>query len=329
MEENRNEQQVLIDYIIKRKSKESLLYVMMEELNIRKGAAYKRMNGETSMSFNEVVKLSERFGFSLDTAMGSSKFMSVEHPFLDQDNSLDFLDRYAYYLKPLMESPDESRLVYMANELPVFYYFSHRYIFNFLLSVWNHLHWDEGRLKVVKNADISPQLNFLGSEVSKYYESHPVTEVWNSNMLSNLYQQIQFAVTIRAFEDSFFIQQLIKDIESLITRLQKIAGSGIRSDGRQSNMTIYLNEFGNYQNLAIYQSPKLTVTFVGFDMPHFVVSYNKDFCDFSNDWIEKIRKRSVLISSEGYQFRELFFMKMQKDFEDFKDRIGKLMSVYY
>ena len=318
-----------IDFIVKRKSKEKLLYAMIEELNIRKGAAYKRMNGDTKMSFEEIDKISARFGVSIDTAIGSAQFISMEHPFIKHDNSIDFLDKYAYYLKPLIGAQGDSKLVYMANELPIFYYFSHRYIFNFLLSVWNHLHWGEGRLKIVKNADISPQLNFLGSEVSNYYESHPVTEIWNSNMLSNLYQQIQFAVTIRAFEDAFYIEQLIADIKNLIERLQKIAGSGERQDEKHANTKIYLNEFGNYQNLAIYQSQKLTVTFIGFDMPHFVVSYNKDFCDYSFQWIEKIKKRSVLISSEGYQFRELFFMKMQDDFKAFHDKLDKLKSVYY
>ena len=149
METYKNAQQEFVDYVIRRKSKEDLLFAMMEEFQIRKGAAYKRMNGETSMPFNEVVRLSERFGFSIDTGIKSEKFISMEHPFLKDDNSIDFLDKYAYYLKPLMEASDDSKLVYMANELPVFYYFSHRYIFNFLLSIWNHLHWDEGRLKIL------------------------------------------------------------------------------------------------------------------------------------------------------------------------------------
>ena len=217
----------------------------------------------------------------------------------------------------------------MANEIPIFYYFSHKYVFNFLLSVWNHLHWDEERLSIKENQSITPQLEYLRSEISNFYESHPVTEIWNSNMLSNLYQQILFAVTIRAFEDIRFIRNLTIDIEKLINRLQELAGTGQKSGKNTSNVTIYLNEFGNYQNLALYQSEKMSVSFVGFDMPHFVVSYNEKFHEFSNQWIDKIRKRSILISSEGYQFRELFFLKMNKDFEDFKERVDKLVAVYY
>ncbi len=182
---------------------------------------------------------------------------------------------------------------------------------------------------IKENQSITPQLEYLRSEIANYYESHPVTEIWNGNMLSNIYQQILFCVTIRAFEDQKFIRLLIVDLEKLILRLHDLAGSGKISGKAASNVTIYLNEFGNYQNLALYKSEKFSTTFVGFDMPHFIVSYNATFQEFSTRWIEKIKKRSILISSEGYQFRELFFIKMNKDFVDFKERLEKLIMVYY
>lgn len=326
---NSNIQVDFFKYISKRKSKEETLSTVMDTLHIQKGAAYKRINGTTLLSAEEMVKICNKFGFSLDTVTGSDQFMSFEHPFLGEESSIDFLDRYAFYLKPLMDSSSESTLTYMANELPIFYYFSHRYIFNFLLAVWNHLHWDEAQLNIKENVSIEPQLENLRNEVSTYYDSHPVTEIWNSNMLSNLYQQILFAITIRAFENKRFVYSLIKDIEKLLSRLHELAGSGMKSGQQESNIKIYLNEFGNYQNLALYKSEKLSVTFVGFDMPHFVVSYNQKFQEYSTSWIDKIKKRSILISSEGYQFRELFFLKMNKDFEYFKNRVDKLISVYY
>jgi len=322
-------QKRFFEYVTKRRSKEQVLHTMMDQLYIKKGAAYKRISGDTSLTIDEMATIANAFGLSIDTALGSDRFMSFEHPFMDQNTSVGFLDRYAFYLKPLLVMEGESSLTYMANEIPVFYYFSHRYIFSFLLEVWNHLHWDEPKLSIKENQSITPHLEKLRADISNYYESHPVTEIWNSNMLSNLYQQILFCITIRAFEDQRFIRSLIMDIEKLINRMQELAGTGQKSFSDKSNITIYLNEFGNYQNLALYKSEKMTTTFVGFDMPHFVVSYSDRFHKFSEDWVNKIRKRSILISSEGYQFRELFFLKMNKDFEDFKDRVQKLSDVYY
>ena len=323
-------QQKFFQHLSKRRSKEELLYSLMESLNIKKGAAYKRINGDTALTMEEMVIVADKFKVSLDTACGSEQFMSFEHPFIEKNSSIDFLDRYAFYLKPLLDkNQGDSTLTYMANEIPIFYYFSHKYVFNFLLSIWNHLHWEEEKLIIKENMSITPHLEHLRNEVKNYYESHPVTEIWNSNMLSNLYQQILFSITIRAFEDQKFIKSLILDIEKLINRLQELAGTGQKSISEKSNIKIYLNEFGNYQNLALYNSDKMSTSFVGFDMPHFIVSYNAKFYEFSRQWIEKIRKRSILISSDGFQFRELFFLKMTKDFETFKDRVEKLLVVYY
>jgi len=329
MGKTENYQLRFFEYITKRWSKEEVLNTLMTSLYIKKGAAYKRLNGDTALTVQEMAVIAEHFGLSIDTALGSSQFLSFEHPFMDHNTSIDFLDRYAFYLKPLLSNMGDSQLTYMANEIPIFYYFSHKYIFNFLLGIWNHLHWDEERMAIKENHSINSQMEHLRGEISNYYESHPVTEIWNSNMLSNLYQQILFCITIRAFADQRFVTSLTDDIELLINRMQQLAGTGQKSAHADSNITIYLNEFGNYQNLALYSSEKFSTTFMGFDMPHFIVSYNDQFYDFANSWITKIKKRSILISSEGYQFRELFFLKMNKDFEEFKDRVDKLMAVYY
>lgn len=328
MSDYKSKQSRFFEYLIRRKSSDMVLHTLMETLHIKKGAAYKRMNGSTMLSVDEMVELSRQFGFSLDTATNSEQFFSFEHPFIDGGNSSDFLDRYAFYLKPLTEGEKGSTLTYVANELPVFYYFSHRHIFTFLIAVWKHLHWDEHQLRIKENDDIALGLEHLRNDVSQFYQSHPVTEIWNSNMMSNLYQQITFCITIRAFENESFVSRLIIDIEKLLMHLQNVAGTGQKSE-ESSKTKIYLNEFGNYLNLALYESDSLSSAFVGFDIPHFIVSYNDKFCKFSSEWVEKIRHRSILISSEGYQFRELFFMKLNKDFVEFKDRVSKLMAVYY
>lgn len=329
MKQPENIQARFFDFIERRFSREELLAAVMSALGIKRGAAYKRLSGNTALLAEEMVEIANFFGVSLDAAIGNEQFLSFEHPFIKGETAIDFLDRYTFFLNPLFNFEGKSSLTYMANEIPVFYHFSYRHIFYFLLSVWNHLHWDEKKLVIKEEHTVDPRLEKLRNDVANYYESRPVTEIWNSNMLSSLYQQILFCVTIRAFEDESIIRNLISDISKLIEHLHESAGKGQKSHKDTSNVKIYLNEFGNYQNLALYNSDKFSSTFIGFDMPHFIVSYNTAFYEYSAKWIEKIKKRSILISSEGYQFRELFFIKLNKDFEDFKNRLERLVNVYY
>ncbi len=331
MSEQTTTQSHFFNYLTAIAGRDIVFNKTMEVLSLGKGAVYKRINGTTALTAAELVLLSKAFKVSLDDVFQSSRYMSFTHPFWKEEktNSTNFMDRFAYYFKPI-KGHEHSHITYLANELPVTYYFSHKNIFSFLLSIWNHLHWDDSRLTIDENMAIDAKMEKLRQEVTIYYAGSPVTEIWNSNMLSNLYQQIYFCITIRAFESSSFINRLIRDIHSLINELRQTALTGTRVGYEDSaGLKIYLNEFGNYANILLYESSQVKGAFIGIDMPQFMISYNPHFYKHAEQWINNIKKRSVLISSEGFQYRELFFHKLDNDYKAFKDRAEKLMGVYY
>jgi len=126
-----------------------------------------------------------------------------------------------------------------------------------------------------------------------------------------------------------YIENLIKDIKALIEELRQAAFTGSREGNEEGDLKIYLNEFGNYLNVLLYESGDIKAGFIGFDIPQFLITANEHFYNYSMKWINKIKKRSVLISSDGYQYRELFFLKMETDFKQFEERVEKMVNVYY
>ena len=326
MESEINIQKYFFEYLTRRYDSEYILYGMMDALQLRKGACYKRINGETSLSSAELITLCNKFNVSLDAIFQADRYISFQHSFSPKSDSFDLMSQFRFFLKPLGELTN-SKLTYLANELPVFYYFSHKYIFNFLISVWSHLHSSESRLIIEENPAMTAQLDGIRSEISSYYAAHPVTEIWNSNMFANLYQQIIFSITIRAFKEEVFLRHLLDDVKKLVNHLHELAVSG-GNTGSAERM-IYLNEYGNFLNMVLYESEKFNTTCIGYDMPQFIVTYNPAFYTFSKEWIQKIRKRSVLISGDGFQYREMFFLKLEQDFKNFEEKVEKLMAVYY
>ena len=338
MNTNSEYQQRFFEILSKRNTKEhKIIYEVMDLLNIKKGAAYKRMNGDTAMPISEIITLSDHYNLSLDATFRSDKYISFFHPFVHKEKSSlnSFIDQYKKFFKPIkgLDASEEVKLSYLANELPIFYYFGHKYIFNFMISVWKHLHWDDVNLIIGNVNEYEQEAKEIKTEISHNYFGNQVTEIWNSNMLNNLYQQIIFCITIRAFKSADYIQLLVNDIENLILHLREISISGVKSmkgdKVEGSELKIYLNDFGNYLNIVQFDSKSVKSTFLGYDYPQFIVSHNKPFFQFSKDWINRLKKRSVLISSEGYQYRELFFIKMENDLKYFKERVDKLMEVYY
>lgn len=338
MKENNYYQKKFFDILSKRNTKKhKLVHDVMELLDIKRGAAYKRMNGDTAMPISEIIKLSDHYNLSMDATFRSDKFISFFHPFVHQEKaSFDvFIDQYKKFFRPVKDlGPTENvELTYLANELPIFYYFGHKYIFNFMIAIWKHLHWDDVSLHIGDVSEYEKEGKEIRNEIVENYYCNNVTEIWNSNMLNNLYQQIIFCVTIRAFKNAEYITRLTNDIENLLLHLKTISISGAKSikgtKVKGSELKIYLNDFGNYLNIVQFDSNSVKSTFLGYDYPQFIVSHNKPFFEFSKDWINRLKKRSSLISSEGYQYRELFFMKMENDFDYFKLRLEKLLAVYY
>ena len=220
-----------------------------------------------------------------------------------------------------------SRLTYLANELPIFYYLNHPYIYNFLVSVWSHLHHKDVRLEIAEDKELSQELSIIKNEIATYYTGHSVTEIWNSNMMNNLYQQILFSISVKAFEKKDFIHLLLADISDLIRHLRNVTELADKNKHQQHK--IYFNDFGSNINAVHLSSDLINNTFVAYDYPKFIVTWNQDFHQYTKEWMNKIIKRSVLITAEAYQQREIFFNKLERDNSIFEENVKKAIDVYY
>lgn len=319
-------QRHFFNYLVQRWGSEQVLADTMKALQILKAAAYKRMNGTTALTSHEMIVLTRHFNFSLDTIFQSDKYYAFEQPFSQKLTTSQFLEQFTQFLKPLSTIEGSSHITYLANDLPIFYYFSHRYIFNFLMAVWTHIHDAGQRLTVVENDSINAQIVQSNEEIVSYYRRHPITEIWNSNMLNNLYQQVLYAISVKAMKDEDYIHSLLNDILSLIGKLRVISNPSNANDHHQK---IYFNDFGSHINTVHFESKLINNTFISYDYPKFIVTWNPDFHRYTKEWIAKIIKTSVLISSEAYQQREMFFNRVEKDYNAFEAKVKKAMDQYY
>ncbi|MGH1435714.1 MAG: hypothetical protein ACRBG0_14805 [Lewinella sp.] len=324
-------QKKLFAHLISRFDKKIVLHETMDILHLQKAAVYKRMSGDTALTLSEAVKLAQELGISLDTAVGTEGYHSFSHPFREVMSSFDFLQCFVDIMTPILPNEEaESRVIYLANELPVFYYLEYDSIFKFLVAIWNHLHWSQQELVINSEELLHPIITTLRNRIVAHYRSRKVTEIWNSNMLANIFQQILFAISIKAFKDQAFIAQLISDLEQLIKNLKQLAFAENRQDHPQhGKIQIYINEFGNYQNMVLFEALELRATGIGFDMPQFMISHDQVLYEYSKKWVEKIKRRSENITSGGYRFREVFFNQLEADLKLFKEKAERAMMASY
>lgn len=145
-------QERFFEFLRKRTGAEKVLYESQSVLHLQQNAIYKRMSGKTALTAREMVLLADHFNVSIDSAIQRENFFSFTHPFLDERNSISFLERFAFYMAPIIKDEEKnSELWYISNELPVFYYMSYEYIFQFYMAVWAHLHWSDSKLVISKD----------------------------------------------------------------------------------------------------------------------------------------------------------------------------------
>lgn len=328
---NASHQIRFFDYLNARYGKKTVIYDSMEVLDLQKAAVYKRVNGTTALNTDELMKLAQHFNVSLDTALENKSYYSFQHPFVNNQHSLEFFEHFAFIMTPILEQEENrSEMIYLANELPIFYYLYYDYIFQFQLAIWNHLHWSEGKLIISSDQTLDPQIDKLRRQVVDNYRARRVTEIWNPAMLSNLYQQILYAISIRVFADRQFIDNLVRDLRKLIHDLQQIPQNNNHlSAYNRNDINVYINEFGNYMNILLFEGQKLRSTCIGYDMPQFILSHDTRLYNYSKRWVENIKRHSVLITYGGLRDRELFFAAIEREFDQFVDRVQKLMILYH
>jgi hypothetical protein len=318
-------QRHLFNYLVKRWGADQVLLGTMKALNILKAAAYKRMNGTTALTSHELIVLSRHFNFSMDTIFQPARYYAFTQPFSQTTSADQFIDRFSKFLSPISALNEKINLTYLASDLPIFHFFSRPYIFSFLFSVWTHEQEVNKSLQIEEqNLLHSPNLK---NEILHYFSGYPITEIWNYNMLNNLYQQILFAITVKSFKDTEFISRLLEDIKDLFDLLRSIANE--QNNLQDNNRKIYINEFSTYNNIVLLESDTINNTFISYDFPKFIMTWNPEFHAYTKSWIKKIIQRSALISSEGYRQREIFFNKLDKDFKQFEENVKRAIEMYY
>ena len=75
---------------------------------------------------------------------------------------------------------------------------------------------------------------------------------------------------------------------------------------------LYENEIMHTSNIFFVLSPAAKQVFYTFDNPNFLTTNHPDFCDYTERWFEKIRRRSQRMSVDGGKHRKVFFEELRR-----------------
>ena len=311
-------------------------------LEISKPAAFKRIRGESKLTFNEIMLLCRYLGFSFDQIVnGTALTPKNGFPFYSDALKYKPTSLHEYWANMLnhldkLEVIPGITSIYLTNEIPFFHYIQFPNLFYFKQFVWNKTSWhipypSSHYNKAFFSSD--PQVTNIIKEITKTYTATPSTEIWNPEMLNLTMMQLSYYVRSGAFKKIEDIEEILEDIYKLISFMKRMSEEGKKmfANGQMSDkdLFIYLNELTINSEVIFITSPSYRLVYNRYDSPNHIRSDNDVICDHMEGWLDSIINLSTLISKRGQRERGLFFKNMFNQFETYEKKIEGMIKAYY
>ncbi|OFY32541.1 MAG: hypothetical protein A2X01_02015 [Bacteroidetes bacterium GWF2_35_48] len=297
----------------------SLVIEISDILGVSQDSAYRRLRGETALTIDEVYKLCSQYKISFDALYSHDadtvSFMYQSLQFNETGFS-GYLHSIYEHLKQINKAPSR-QVVYMAEDLPIFYHFKYPELAAFKLFYWmkSVMAVPSFEGKKFHASHISDDHIDVCKKIFDSYASVPSVEIWTETTGSSLIKQIEYFWESGQFQhrdDALFICEQVRQefefIEKQAALSKKLTDEkNISENAPEYQLYNCELELGNNCILVkMGESKAVYFTHIAFNK---LVTTHNSFCNETEDWMKGMIKKSVLISGTSEKLRYRFFAK--------------------
>ena len=326
-----NLQQELLARIIERfEKKVDAVRELADFFNVGKDAIYRRLRGDTLLTPEEIRQLARKYKISLDAILFEDKDM-VFFSFNAFSRTIRSVDDYLSNLKANLENfgnVPNAEIYYPTNEIPIFYYCFFPELISFKLYVWGRNIWDLDYLQkhAFRPDIIQHHALDMCNEVLQTYLRIDTIEMWSLNLFDNTLNQIEYYANTGGFKNEEDALELCDKLAALADHMSAMAEAGKKSDLNghsieKADFQLYHNEMISTNSFIYLTSPHIRVLFSIYGSPNYMTSSDERICDYTENWIRKIKARSTPIIGDAARDRNWFFKGIKRRIENTRKRI--------
>lgn len=309
----------------------SMVDFTAEILHISSDSAYRRIRGETPIVLDEARTLCSHFNLSLDHILnvqqGSTLFQNVRLNAGNYD--------YERYLKDLLHhmkfvgSYIHKEIIYRTKDMPIFHNFYYEPLIAFRYFFWMNTiieHPDFKKRGFEMNC-VSPAIIALSQELSRAYNQVPSTEIWNTECVNAAISQIEFYKDSGYFASAADIRMVYESLEQTFIHLKHQVEFGCKfmpaenPDTRKNNFSFFYNRLVLGDNTILVNTDNLKTVFVNYDGLNYISTRDAVFCNYCHEDLNKLMRRSTILSETSEKQRNIFFGIMLNKITDRKRNI--------
>ncbi|MEW4924262.1 hypothetical protein [Algibacter sp. 2305UL17-15] len=284
----------------------SVIEAVATALEISYDAAHRRVSMKSKFSLDECVTLAKYYNLSLDRLFGTTKnqFLSVEKTkHIENEIELNayFGDSYAS-LAPVIKH-HESRILYSAKDIPIFYNLNGDRLSQFKYYVWLKLL--NPKFATTSFETFSPNVSLLesGKQLGNLYKDSNISEIWDITTINSTLKQIHFYYKAGQVttETTLLLCELLKDL---------IANISLKTTPNSSKFNMYYNELHLMNNNVLVSIPNSQLLYVPFTLLSYYITSDKQTCKEAELFLNKQLQNSKLLNTAGEKERNTFFNKL-------------------
>lgn len=284
-----------------------------------KHTIYKKIQGESCLSLDEVVTLASHYQLHLDPMIRPGTVLSFEVPIQNpKDYCREYLSQLHCQLEFAKKLPDvqiwhsgfDLPLIHDHGfpELVAFKYFIHS------RTVWSDTDHASAQFDFAKARCDIQFANALREILIQYYQ-FPTIEIWNGMILDITLSQIRYALQSQMLIRPQDALHLCDAVEAFITHAEQMAECGFKlidGDASDGEFELYHNEIAHTMNILLLKSGHGDMLYLGFTNPQFMYSHSNPATASAGHWLRMLRSSATPITRESRKERLIFFSLLRK-----------------
>jgi len=301
---------------------------LSELLNIGIDSAYRRIRGETALTFNEAVVVSRKYDISLDYLFkeGNERVeFDAGHPIRTLADYADYTKRVVDRMLDLEKHREDLHMYYAAMDFPLFYVYQLPEMARMKTYFWARtiIGIPEFQGFSLDDFQLPPEREAARQVVSQAYAGIPGTEIWTPMCFYGTLKQIQFLWDTGLIKSRDVALGLLAELDTLADRLWAQAEAGrkwvpAKNAAVGAPFRLFLSELSLGNNGVVLEHPSGPRTFLSYNTFNFIETSQPAFAETTMAWIQQVCSRSTEMSSVAKAERDRYIAKLKRQVESIR-----------
>ena len=293
----------------------NLANTLADILCMGKEAVYRRLRGEVSFTIDEVALLSQKLGISIDQIVGShiSNKVTFDLNLLHAPSALEsYYEIIKRYLNifDFVKNDSTSEVYTASNLLPFTLYSSYEYLSKFRICRWIYQNGEIKTPHSLAEMHVDERIVNAHKKLSENMKQCGKTFfIWDTNIFYSLVKEIKYFASLKLITQDDVVH-LKEELHQLLAVIEHLS---IKGDFRENKkVSFYLSNISFEATYSYIEKKNYQVSLLRVYSINSMDSQSPHICQMQRNWIQSLKRHSILISESGEAQRIAFLQKQQE-----------------